>query len=384
MRRISPVQCCGHVKSYSGGSLSRQTSGSTPHKGTMTRTAGASRDSVESTIRYVPGCSRSDWKRMGIDRSGRLESFIFDENKTAIVFYLAGAGAGAALLLDSHLTSRDRKLILLLIGWLLLGTLVRIVFRNRLSSLGTQILFSASWLLVTVATAIGPSIHVNFAVLYIWVAVDAALYFRPKLILLQTAGAEVAYFAVLVVSHSGTREIIVSWCSIFGIAVVLASLVYVLVSTLRRNGQEDRLTGLPNRRSWDERVDSELERAKRAGTELTIVSIDLDDFKLINDREGHASGDRLLRDVADRWQSEVREGGDLVARLGGDEFGLLAPGSRAVEISRVLARLRNTVPDGVACSMGVATWDHLESSADLFRRADEAMFQAKREKKANS
>jgi diguanylate cyclase (GGDEF)-like protein len=311
----------------------------------------------------------------------RLETLILDEHQTAVVFYLAGAGAGIALLSGGHLSHRDQIVVLALIGGLLLGTFFRISFRDRLSPLGIQIMFTAGWLLVTVAASIGPGVGANLAVFYIWVAVYAALYFKPVFIVLQIAGAEVAYLVVLVASHVGTREIIVSWTSIFGTAVVLSYVVFVLVSVLRRSSLEDRLTGLPNRRLWDERVDDEIERSRRSGTHLSVVSMDVDNFKVINDQRGHAAGDRLLCDVADSFRVVVRRGGDLIARLGGDEFGLLAPGSDSAQIISLMQRLHDTLPEGVSCSMGAATWDHVEPAAGLFRRADEEMFRSKREKK---
>jgi diguanylate cyclase (GGDEF)-like protein len=311
----------------------------------------------------------------------RLEALILDEHQTAIVFYLAGAGAGITLLLGGHLSHRNQMTILVLVCCLLLGTFLRISFRDRLSTLGIQIMCAAGWLLITVAASIGPSVGVNLAMLYIWVAVYAALYFKPVFIVLQIAGAEVAYFVVLVASHVGTREILASWTSIFGTAVVLAGVVFGLVSVLKRSSREDRLTGLPNRRSWDERVDDEIERSRRSGTQMSVVSMDVDNFKLINDLQGHAAGDRLLRDVADSWRVVVRHGGDLIARLGGDEFGVLAPGSDSEQIISLMQRLREALPEGVSCSMGAATWDHVEPAADLFRRADEEMFRTKREKK---
>lgn len=311
----------------------------------------------------------------------RLESFVLDENKTAILFYLAGAGAGIALWPDGQLSHRDHNVIAALVALLLLGTIVRILFRNRLSPLAAQLMFTGAWILVTVAAWIGPSIHVNLAVLYMWVAVYAALYFTPTMIILQTGAAQTAYLLVLMNSHVETREVVVSWLSIFGTATVLSGVTYVLVSTLRKNGREDRLTGLPNRRSWDERFDIELERARRAGTPISVVSMDLDNFKSINDAQGHAAGDRLLRDVADWWRDAVRGGGDVIARLGGDEFGLLAPGSGVEAISKILVRLAETLPDDVKCSLDAATWDRSESSDDLFRRADEEMFKAKGDRK---
>lgn len=318
---------------------------------------------------------------MGTQQRNRLEAFVLDENRTAILFYLAGAGAGLGLLPDGHLAARDRNIIMILVGCLLLGSIARVIFRRHITTLAAQILFSAGWLLVSVAAAIGPNVHANLAVLYIWVAVYAALYFTPRAIVIQVGAAQIAYLVVLTNSRFDLRDVIVSWVTIFVTASVLAAVVYALVSTLRRNSHEDHLTGLPNRLSWDERFEAELERAKRSGAAISVVSIDIDNFKSVNDEYGHAAGDRLLRDVSDRWREVVRGGADVVARLGGDEFGLLAPGSDAREITEVLERLQYNLPADLSCSMGAATWDRIESSSELFRRADQVMFQAKRERR---
>jgi diguanylate cyclase (GGDEF)-like protein len=114
---------------------------------------------------------------------------------------------------------------------------------------------------------------------------------------------------------------------------------------------------------------------------LSLAVIDIDNFKTVNDRDGHQVGDLLLRKLADGWGGIVRGSGDFIARLGGDEFGLLAPNSDDIGIRRIVKRLHEISPSGVSCSIGVATWDGVETAADLFRRADEAMYRAKRERR---
>jgi len=193
------------------------------------------------------------------------------------------------------------------------------------------------------------------------------------------ASAGAAYAIVLGVG-ANVEKPVVAWLSIFGTASVAAVVVAALVNVLRRTSREDPLTGLSNRRSWDERVDEELERARRTKTTLSLAMMDIDNFKAVNDREGHQAGDRLLCHFADGWRDTIRAGGDFVARLGGDEFGLLATGSNDADIQRVVARLREISPDGVSCSIGAVTWDGSETAADLFRRADEAMYQSKRDR----
>ena len=121
-----------------------------------------------------------------------------------------------------------------------------------------------------------------------------------------------------------------------------------------------------------------MERSRRSGAALSVVTVDLDSFKAVNDAGGHEAGDRLLQDVARAGQGVVRGGGDFLARLGGDEFAVLAPSTDELG-ARVLAkRLADALPHGVSASVGVATWDWAEGASDLLRRADQAMYRHKR------
>jgi diguanylate cyclase (GGDEF)-like protein len=158
----------------------------------------------------------------------------------------------------------------------------------------------------------------------------------------------------------------------FGTAMVLSAIAYGLMRMLGRSSREDPLTRMANRRSWDERTDEELERARRNKAPLSLAVIDIDNFKAVNIREGHQAGDLLLRNLADIWGGTIRGSGDFMARLGGDEFGLLAPGSDGIGIQRVVERLHAISPNGVSCSFGVATWNGTETVADeaTKRRSD--------------
>jgi diguanylate cyclase len=149
-----------------------------------------------------------------------------------------------------------------------------------------------------------------------------------------------------------------------------------LVSRLEGLARTDPLTGIPNRRVWDEEVPSELERARRSGSPLCVAMLDLDHFKLYNDHNGHQAGDRVLKEVAAAWRSAVRTT-DLLARYGGEEFGLLLPACTLDDAIDVVQRMRVATPDEVTCSIGLASWDFRESAADLVRRADEALYDAK-------
>jgi diguanylate cyclase (GGDEF)-like protein len=139
----------------------------------------------------------------------------------------------------------------------------------------------------------------------------------------------------------------------------------------------DALTGLPNRRAWDEELERELARAGRTGESVCAAVLDLDHFKLFNDLHGHQAGDAHLKAAAMRWQDSLRAT-DLIARYGGEEFAVLLPGARIERASEVVETLRASVPAGETVSSGIAEWDRTESGAELVARADRALYEAKR------
>jgi diguanylate cyclase (GGDEF)-like protein/putative nucleotidyltransferase with HDIG domain len=142
---------------------------------------------------------------------------------------------------------------------------------------------------------------------------------------------------------------------------------------LDRASRTDPLTGCLNRRGFEERFAAELSRARREGTGLALVLVDLDHFKAVNDKHGHAAGDRLLCWVAERLRADLRAE-DMVARLGGDEFALLLVGTEAsVAVERVGASLAERAPASVGAASfpadGVDQDDlHRVADADLYAR----------------
>ncbi|HET9103718.1 MAG TPA: GGDEF domain-containing protein [Solirubrobacteraceae bacterium] len=159
------------------------------------------------------------------------------------------------------------------------------------------------------------------------------------------------------------------------VAVTLQRLA--LLGQLEAKARTDDLTGLPNRRAWDEQILHELARAARATTPLSVAMLDLDHFKLYNDTHGHQAGDRLLKEVAGTWSGELRAT-SLLARYGGEEFALALPQCSADQALAIVERLRACVPYGQSCSAGVVTWDSSETAGELLGRADQALYHAKR------
>ncbi|MEA2290546.1 MAG: hypothetical protein QOD55_2543 [Solirubrobacteraceae bacterium] len=146
---------------------------------------------------------------------------------------------------------------------------------------------------------------------------------------------------------------------------------------LARIARTDALTGVPNRRGWDEQLITELARAARTETPVCVALLDLDHFKDFNDRCGHPQGDRLLREVAAAWRDELRTM-DVLARYGGEEFGVILPGCRLEMAAAIIDRLRALTPSGQTTSAGVVSWGPGESAEALVGRADRALYDAKR------
>jgi diguanylate cyclase (GGDEF)-like protein len=169
-------------------------------------------------------------------------------------------------------------------------------------------------------------------------------------------------------------------------------LIVFLVSSLRtafdyveKLSRTDSLTELLNSRTFYGEARSELERARRFGHPLTVAFLDVDDFKLINDENGHAAGDDILRAIGAVIKRNVR-GLDLAGRLGGDEFAILLAETGETQAREAIARLMTELNEVIAesgytvtFSGGVVTPPELpETVDDIIKRADKAMYAVKR------
>jgi diguanylate cyclase (GGDEF)-like protein len=144
---------------------------------------------------------------------------------------------------------------------------------------------------------------------------------------------------------------------------------------LARLSRTDALTGVLNRRGFEDRLDAEI--AENRGP-VTLVLIDLDDFKSVNDTHGHAAGDELLRWVAQTTAGVVRHI-DAVARLGGDEFAVLLPGSARADALEPATRIQEVLSERISATAGLATFP-LDGSdrEELHRHADAELYDGKR------
>jgi len=152
---------------------------------------------------------------------------------------------------------------------------------------------------------------------------------------------------------------------------------------LRQQAMLDGLTGAHNRRGMEEIVAEEMERARRHGHDLSFVMMDIDNFKSINDRLGHAEGDRVLETLVMVLRKSLRAV-DKIIRYGGDEFLLVLPETSQRETELVLERLHMcveaqvlTAMGPVGCSAGIATVRGDPDGGDLVQLADKRMYQIK-------
>ena len=186
----------------------------------------------------------------------------------------------------------------------------------------------------------------------------------------------------------------IGWAVIWSVLsnFVLLGIIVMLLTTLRRRLSDeaafvatDTLTGLLNRGSFIAQLDAELTRAARYGRAFTLAYVDLDNFKGVNDLEGHDAGDELLRRIADALRSSTRQT-DVLGRLGGDEFAAVLPEITGGATGSVLENLRKQLIRAmekggwpVTFSIGAVTFETLiDTSREALRVADEAMYAVKR------
>jgi diguanylate cyclase (GGDEF)-like protein len=177
------------------------------------------------------------------------------------------------------------------------------------------------------------------------------------------------------------------FAAVAGIAMLAFGHLRRTQQQLARLATHDMLTNVLNARAFADRLTQELERNRRYSRPLSLLYLDLDNFKVINDSHGHQTGDAVLRLVADAMRSSVRQA-DVVGRLGGDEFAVLMPETDAqladTAAQRLAASLRSVFQGTptVTASIGVVSCGATDAGTDdLLRRADQAMYEAKRKGK---
>jgi len=152
--------------------------------------------------------------------------------------------------------------------------------------------------------------------------------------------------------------------------------VALRLDLLRYDAWHDPLTALYDRRSFDRLLERAVSQSRRYDWNFTLVMLDLDNFKELNDREGHAAGDAFLRSLAERFQRALRFG-DTAARIGGDEFALILPDTEPDSLPKLIERIVGE-PAQVTVSYGFAVCPSEADEVDrLFKLADERLYDAK-------
>ncbi|TNM62414.1 bifunctional diguanylate cyclase/phosphodiesterase [Streptomyces sp. NP160] len=234
-----------------------------------------------------------------------------------------------------------------------------------------HVLVAAGSTLIATAVSTAPSslTAVVLASVYTFVAIDVFYYFR--------GGAALAQLALLLALAAwSSLERGVAPLVVTALEVVVLAVAFVIGDLAARASfaRRDHLTGLLNRRSFEEAVDEAVADAERTGSPVVLALLDVDHFKGVNDSRGHAVGDELLRHLASHLVEHL-PGEARVARLGGDEFAVLlvrTPEEKALE---VLERARTAA--GHPLSLGAAGRLPQEPTSELARRADAALYRAK-------
>jgi len=315
---------------------------------------------------------------------------------TAAVLFAVGASIGALSLIVPHPAAFDDTALWSNLALSYAGAVACGVAALRgLPTWPLHFLLAAGVVLITRAAYYTGDPSGFYTLFYVWIGLYTVFFFSRRETIAYLLLIAVAYGWLLVDLDASAA--VARWITTIGTVGLGAFLIDSLVSrvrsmarssadlaseraellaTLAEVARTDDLTGLPNRRAWDEVLARELARAKRERLPLCVGLADLDEFKLYNDDHGHQAGDRLLKQVAAAWAAELRAT-DVLARYGGEEFALALPGCDLGDASALAQRLRATMPQAQTCSVGVVSWDGLEDAEQLFNRADKALYAAK-------
>jgi len=227
---------------------------------------------------------------------------------------------------------------------------------------------------------------------YFWIAIYSFYFLNRARASIQMAFIGLAYAAVLLFNGDIGTTPVIHWAFVTCTLVVAGAFIGAqrghvdrLIERLSSAARTDSLTGLLNRRGFEELFETELERARRSGRPLSVIVGDLDGFKAINDRFGHAAGDHVLEKLSQILQT-VKRRIDTAARIGGEEFAVIAPESDHhagyILAERMRREVRETFardPHQLTISLGVATFPRHGATAEaLIAGGDEALYAAKK------
>jgi diguanylate cyclase (GGDEF)-like protein len=303
---------------------------------------------------------------------------------------LFGAGAltmGAVLAAPDPDTSDHAALGACAIVWIVLAALL-VVWRDPPDAV-LHAICPAGTLSATAAVAFAEPVGLT-PIFYLWPMLIAAYFLERRAVMANLAfaaascGVALALWVDPVLRLAMFFAVLAITGVVTAVVIVLREQVLALVMRLRTLASHDSLTGALNRGAFEQRLDAEVARAQRTGTSLALVVFDVDHFKSINDRFGHAAGDDALREIGDAVSGGMRRS-DVFGRLGGEEFALLLPDTdmagAAVAADKLRGSLSKRAAGGAALtvSFGVADVQGGRAHArDVFDEADRALYAAKR------
>lgn len=306
---------------------------------------------------------------------------------TGTVEYLAGAVTLtlATLQPDPDKSDHIALLVLALIGLLLAG--LRVLSPRRLDIVRASVVIGFIYIaaIVAVARPVGPT-----PFFFLWPMLTVAYFLGRRDLALFTVVLAVGLVAGLT-ANGGDNVTPIMFMPTFSVILIVSCLVLALrerldglMGDLAYTASTDMLTDLPNRRTFEEICNRELERARRCSTPVSLAIFDLDHFKAINDRLGHAEGDRALKRFASILKEQCRVV-DFPARIGGEEFALILSNAdaegAAVFAERLLARVIDLTKHDIAplsVSIGISQMHSDRDTQDvLLLAADRALYEAK-------
>jgi diguanylate cyclase (GGDEF)-like protein/putative nucleotidyltransferase with HDIG domain len=264
--------------------------------------------------------------------------------------------------------------------------------RRKLPSWSVLLFLSCGSLLIEWVVLRSGESATTYTVFYFWIAIYAFQYLKVWQAFLQLAFVFLSYSVVLGLLEDPTSPQALRWALTTVALVVAGAMIGVLrhrnsrlIDALAESARVDGLTGLLNRRGFEERFAQELARAKRSGERFSVVIGDLDAFKAVNDGYGHQAGDQALETVG-RCLADGKRVSDEVARIGGEEFAAILPDTDEHGAYLFADRLRIRVaeacrqlPGSLTISLGIATFpQHGHEGDSLVRAADQALYMAKR------
>ncbi len=246
------------------------------------------------------------------------------------------------------------------------GTQLSITFQYVLSGMALVIIGFA---LLCVHNA--PGIYI-ISSLYVLATIYTAAFYETRAFVLYLALQAASSGWILLTS--GLAAAPAAWAVTVGTTTTVGVVVHLLREALAKAATTDPLTGLINRRAFVPVLARTHEQCRRTGRPLCLAFVDLDDFKMINDQQGHHAGDRLLVDVTQAWCGQLRKA-DVLARAGGDEFILLLPDATVDQATDVLTRMRGVVSHPF--SVGLAPVIADQSVEEALLAADRCCYMAK-------